>query len=221
MQKNSFVLFAFTVCLAAFAGQPPREELQFETWEVPTPPEVIEELEARAASGFPEALPFDGIDDILNIGKAVWKVIEAGKPTLESKHSYATALPPNVKSAGELEHFSPLQFKSFTRRATSWYYGTAFEITYTLAHQYNGSYGGKGKYLNSVTVLPHKVDVSWAYHLDVAVEKISVSNLASKEDPIACVAMEFALKVSSWFGQSQYKNLYEFRGDSEKVRAID
>ncbi len=166
-------------------------------------------------------LAFDGISEIINLGLAAWKVVEAGKPVLISKNAYASALPANVKSADELENFSPLQFKSFTKRATSWYYGTAFEITYTLAHKYRGTYDGKGQYLDAVTVLPHKVDVSWAYGLNVGVEKIAVSNLASKESPVGSVIMEFAMTVSSWFRSSQYKNLYEFRGDSPNVRSIE
>ena len=219
----SLTLALSIVSLSQAETRPDPNDLTFETWEVATPPEAIREIERRMGL-LPVENPlfaFDGITEIINLGQAIWKVVEAGKPVLTSKNAYASALPANVKSAGELENFSPLQFKSYTKRATSWYYGTAFEITYTLAHKYHGSFEGKGQYLDAVTVLPHKVDVSWAYNLNVGVEKISVSNLASKESPVGCLVMEFAMTVTSWFRTTQYKNLYEFRGDSPNVRAID
>ncbi len=220
MQTKSVLIVALLLSFSAFADE---LELTFETEEIATPPEVIRQIERAMERRPVDTLihALDPITDIINIGLSFWKIVEAGKPVLQAKHAYANALPAGIKSAGELENFSPIQFRSYVRRATSWYYGTAFEITYTLAHKYNGSHDGKGRFLDAVTILPHKVDVSWAYGLDVTVDKISVSNLSSKGDPIACVVMEFAMKVTSWFKSSQYRNIYEFRGDSSTVRAIE
>jgi len=221
MKRLGVLAIYFSVQALGATGVVKNElELTFSTEEVETPAAVMKAIE-NLSSGGAVAIDFSGITEIINFGWNAWKVIEANKPNLKSKNSYANALPAEAKGPGAVEGFSEIQYKSYRRTATSWYYGTAFDITYTLAHRYNGRYDGRGKYLDVVTIFPHNVNVSWSYNVEMNVDKIAVNNLGTKENPIGSVAMELDIRVASWFKTSQYKNLYEFRGDSAVVRSVE
>jgi hypothetical protein len=160
------------------------------------------------------------VDKLINLGKKMWKVIENGRPVVTVRHQYANALPFGVR-AGELENFSPLQFRSYRHSGVNFYGATVYDVTYTLAHRYGGQYEGRGAYLESVTVLPQEVEVLWGYTVNFLVEDVSTVNLGSRENPIASIAMETTFEVKTVLQELRLKNLHEFRGDAAQVRSTE
>jgi hypothetical protein len=98
---------------------------------------------------------------------------------------------------------------------------TVYDVTYTLVHRFGGQYEGRGAYLESVTVLPQHVEVMWGYKLDFFVEKVSAVNIGTRENPVASLALETTLNVSTVLQEMRLKNLHEFRGDSAVVNSTE
>ena len=193
------------------------------TEEVATPASAIDQIESMLASEVRDDAgdSISGINEIVNLGEKIWKLIEKNKPVLNTKNAYANAVPRGVKSPEELENFTPMQYKSFRKYAKNQFGGIAFDLTYVLAHRYNGQLKGAGRFLDAVTVLPHKVDVLWGYTVNFGVTRVSTANLGSEKEAIGAVVMELDFNVSTILKASQYKNLYEFRGDSARVTSIE
>jgi len=193
------------------------------TQEVATPVEVMEQIQALDGGAYVDDLTssLKDINEIINLGEKIWKIIEKNKPVANVKYAYANAVPKGIKGPEELESFSPLQFKSFRKFGKNGFGSTVFDVTYTLAHRFNGQYQGRGRFLDAVTVLPHKVDVLWGYTLNFNVARVSTANVGNEKEPVASVAMEMDFQISTVLKASQYRNLYEFRGDSARVTSIE
>ncbi len=200
------------------------KEVTHHVEEVRTPLKIVEyidlELEREPVPTEPGLGSQVDIDQIINLGQKLWKIITDNKPTLTATHTYANALPAGVKGSDELEGFSRAQFRSFRMYGTNVFGSTVYDLTYTAVHRYGGSYNGRGRYLDSVTVLPHKIDVSWGYNVNFSVEKISTVNVGTKESPIASLLMQMTFRVSTPFKVTERRALFDFRGDTSEVASL-
>lgn len=158
---------------------------------------------------------------IVNIGKKVWAIVEANKPVVNISYDYATALPRGITNAGDLDGFSDLQYRSYRMYGTNGFGMSVYDVTYTLVHQYGGSYEGRGSYLATTAVIPSKVDVLWGYTVGLNVTNVSTLNVGSAAAPVGSAAMELSFKVSTVLKSHTTTTLYQFRGDSPLVRATD
>jgi hypothetical protein len=61
----------------------------------------------------------------------------------------------------------------------------------------------------------------WGYKLDFFVEKVSAVNIGTRENPVASLALETTLNVSTVLQEMRLKNLHEFRGDSAVVNSTE
>lgn len=224
MKRILFLVVAVLPLFAVASTGVSKNELGLTVYteEVATPAAAIDQIESMLASEMrDDAGIVSGINEIVNLGDKIWKLIEKNKPVLNTKNAYANAVPRGVKSPEELENFTPMQYKSFRKYAKNSFGSTVFDLTYVLAHRYNGQLKGAGRFLDAVTVLPHKVDVMWGYTVNFGVTRVSTANLGSEKEAIGAVVMELDFNVSTILKASQYKNLYEFRGDSARVTSIE
>jgi hypothetical protein len=159
-------------------------------------------------------------DSIVNLGKKVWAIVESNKPVVSVSYLYANALPKGVRSSEELDSFSPLQATSYRVYGENLYGMTVYDLTYSLVHRYGGSYQGRGKYLENVSVVPTALDVMWGYTVDYKVDKVSVVNTGTRENPVGSVLLETLFKVSTVVKSSESHSVYEFRGDNAKVFTV-
>lgn len=185
---------------------------------VATPASVIEAVEnARLDQGVREGREAIDWEAITNVGKQVWKVIQDNAPVANIQHDYATALPRGITSAGELDDFSDLTFKSWRLHGKNAFGTTVYDLTYTLVHQYGGSYQGKGKYLATVSVLPSNVEVLWGYTVNMKVATISTVNVGTATDPVGSAALEMSFNVKTVLKNTTTTTLFQFRGDRAEV----
>ena len=187
---------------------------------VATPQAVVDQLKGKAAKTTGElSANKDGVRlaAIINTAKATWKFIEDNEAVSNISYDYANALP---EGAGltELSGFSDLQYTSYRMYGKNLFGITVYDVTYTLVHQYGGSYDGEGRYLATVSVLPSNVDVLWGYTVDFTVNKVSVTNVGSAVAPVASAVMELSFKVSTIIKKHTSTLVYQFRGDSSRVR---
>lgn len=158
------------------------------------------------------------IEQIINIGKKIWKIIEANQPVLNVKYQYANALPKGIKTSEDLEGFSNLNTRGFHVWGTNLYGVRVYDLEYVAVHRHGGSYQGAGRYVENATVLPQHVEVAWGYTMNYGVTNVSTVNVGTKENPIASLLLETELSVSTVLKKSQSRQVFEFRGDSGQVR---
>lgn len=194
--------------------------------EVQTPATTVEKIHAQASQGFlaptasmapvPSALPVD-IGTIINLGKTVWDVIIANKPVVQVAYDYANALPKGVASPAELARFSDLQIRTFRYFGRNLFGSTVYDVTFTIVHQYGGTYNGKGKYLASVAVVPTQVDVNWAQKIGMKVTHVATSNVGTETDPIGAIVLELGFSTDTATKHHSKAVIMEFRGDRADV----
>ena len=171
----------------------------------------------------PEIKPFAeedsvSIDAIENLGRKAWDIIKANQPVADISFSFANALPRGITSADELDGFSDIQHRSVRMWGTNLYGITVYDVTLTTVHQYGGSYEGKGQYLATVSVIPSSVSVLWGYTVNYSVDNVTTTNGGSKADPIAMIALNAKFKVETVMKKTETNTVYQFRGDSKKVK---
>jgi hypothetical protein len=220
---KAFALMA-SIALAsssvALAGFDPAQEITMHMEAVDTPADVLERIQDTAITA--ETTGFSDeevdIDQIINIAKKVWTVIEANKPVVNIKYHFANALPQGVTSSAALAGFSDIETRSVRLWGTNGFGITVYDVTLTTVHQYGGNYNGKGKYLETVTILPSNVNVLWGYTVNYTVDNVSVLNGGSSEDPIAMISLQAKFKVETVLQTTEVNTVYQFRGDSPTVK---
>ncbi len=214
------VLFAFVLTVAAWGNSTTDWIHSIKKVETPEAiKEKIRNLDFEYYTNSNPSLPID-ISEIINIGEQIWSIIEKNKPVLKVSYVHANALPKGL-SAEDMEGFSDIQFASYNLSGKNLYGMRVYNVTYTIAHRYGGNVNGKGHFIENATVLPHKVDVAWGYNVDLGVTKTSTSNAGTKEDPVGQLLLELTFKVSTVVKAHEYRNLFDFRGDSATVKAIE
>lgn len=221
----AFVAVAAVTAHADPTWRPVREDLDvtLSVDEVKTPAVALAQIarieEAQKQRDIGDVLVI--IEQIVNLGEKVWNIIESNQALSEVEHKYANALPAGVRGPEELDEFSPMQHRSYRMYGKNYYGMTVYDVTYTLVHRYGGRYQGKGQYLDGVTVLPNHVSTLWGYKLSMGVDSVSTVNVGTREKPVGSIMMQMTFKVGTVMKKSEYRGLYEFRGDSRSVTALE
>lgn len=197
---RSLLLTSLILGSNVFKPAPGEDGLKHSVEKIPTPAKTLEtlprQIEARRA----------------------WKLIEENRSVPGAGGYYADALPKGVMSSNGVVGFSGFQNQSYRRFAKNLYGLTVYDISYTLLHRYGGTYLGRGHYLDSVTILPHRLEVAWGYKVSLCVRGLSVTNAGTRDSPVASLLMELAFRVATIIKTLEFRANYEFRGDSAEVR---
>jgi hypothetical protein len=155
------------------------------------------------------------LDQIINIGQKIWKIIVDNKPVVEVKNTYATALPEGVKSWSQMAGWQRPKGTIYELTAKNAYGGQVIKLRYQVLRTTGGSYKGAGKYLTAVTVEPLLVEVAWGYHfsMDASVPDTSVVNVGTSESPVAAMMAQLGWRIQTPIKDSQGKGLYYLQGD--------
>jgi len=155
------------------------------------------------------------IDQIINIGKKIWEIIEKNKPVVDLKNDYATAVPEGITHWSQLERWNAPKTTLYRLAAKNAYGIETVGVTFAVIRTWGGSYKGKGKFLHGVTVEPLKVDVLWGYTLNMNATIPSVVNVGSSEDPIAAMTVKLGWTIKTVIKESQGSGVYFVRGDGQ------
>lgn len=159
--------------------------------------------------------PLRTIDQIINIGKKIWEIIEKNKPVVDLKNDYATAVPEGITHWSQLERWNAPKTTLYRLAAKNAYGVETVGVTFAVIRTWGGSYKGKGKFLHGVTVEPLKVDVLWGYTLNMNATIPSVVNVGSSEDPIAAMTVKLGWVIKTVVKESQGSGVYFVRGDGQ------
>lgn len=196
---DAFTLEASSVRLVRLAELPPAP---------PLPPSPIPPVP------FP---PGGGINpgDIINIGKIIWEIIEANRPVVDVKQSYAAAVPRGITHWTQLAGWNPPELSVYELTADSKRGGRAIQVRFQVMRTTGGNYQGKGKYLTGVTVEPIMISVSSGYkfYLEAFVPPESVTNRGSQEDPIAAMVATLKWTIKTVAKETRGSRLFYAQGD--------
>lgn len=139
------------------------------------------------------------VDKIINIGKKIWKVVEAGKPVVNLTTDVGSALP----SAGsdlcwmEMENWLPPQSKVYHMVIKNLYGMEVINVKYRVLYIAGGSYNGIGKYIGYAAIQPSEVSVSWGFTMSLNASVPVVVNIGTKTNPVAGMNLQVDVNIKS------------------------
>ncbi len=137
------------------------------------------------------------VDRIINIGKKLWAILDAGRPVVNIKTYTANALPQGLTCWSDLTGWNVPKSKVYKVAYENAYGAEVVTFAYRVSFTAGGSLNGQGKYLTNATIMPADIDVSWGFSLDAQAEVPSVFNTGTKEAPVAGMQMLMKWQVKS------------------------
>ena len=137
------------------------------------------------------------IDKIINIGKKIWAIVDAGRPVVNVKVDTANALPAGVHCWDELENWQAPTSKLYQVVYENGFGASVVTYAFRVSFISGGSYHGQGKYITLATVQPANIEVSWGFRFDAVATVPMVFNQGTKTDPLAGMQLAMNWKVSS------------------------
>jgi hypothetical protein len=137
------------------------------------------------------------VDKIINIGKKIWAIVDAGRPVVNVKVDTANALPAGVKCWDELEGWQAPTSKLYQVTYENGFGNPAITYAFRVSFISGGSYKGQGHFLTLATIQPAKIDVSWGFNFDAVATIPMVFNQGSKADPLAGMQLAMNWKIRS------------------------
>ncbi len=160
------------------------------------------------------------ITQIITVGQRIWDLVKQGTPVVRSSDEAVNVLPVvngTTLTAFDLENWSlPVmhQYKFVAKNALGF---EAVNMTYGVTYSHGGQFEGKGKYLSGVNVYPMNVTVGWGYEFDASSQVLGVTNLKTKEDPLAAITLKLQYTAKS-LGRAILSNeSYHIIGDGRIV----
>ncbi len=157
------------------------------------------------------------VDQIINIGKKIFAVIDAGRPVVNIKLDTANALPAGVTCWSDLSGWSMPKSKVYNVVYENGLGMSVVDFTYRVIFTSGGSVDGTGKYITNATFLPANLSVAWGFKFDAKGAIPSVFNMGSRQTPVAGMQMNLEWKVTSPVAHEQAVESFHVSGMNELV----
>ena len=164
------------------------------------------------------ALDSISVDQIINIGKAVWQVVDAGKPVVTKNFSGASALPRGVSCWTDLSGWRQPISKVYSVQYENFYGVKVVDFKYRIIYMVGGSIDGVGKYITNASFVVAKLNVAWGFKFDAKAEVPAVFNMGTKANPIAGMQMNMHWEVDSPVAHEEETQSYFLSGDGSLSR---
>jgi hypothetical protein len=148
------------------------------------------------------------IDTIINIGKKVWAIVEAGKPVVNVELNSASAMPAGIKGWQQLAGWKAPRSSTYRVHYTNLYTMNVVDFSYRVMFTYGGNYKGLGRYVTGATIVPAALDVAWGYSFKANVEIPTVVNMGTIKDPVGGIQMNVNWEVGTVIKNSQTRASY-------------
>lgn len=158
------------------------------------------------------------VDQIINIGKKIFAVVQAGKPVVNMKLDTANALPKGLTCWSDLTGWNMPESKVYQVDYKNGFGMNVVSFAYRVTYTAGGSANGVGQYITNATFQPANVNVAWGFQLDAEAAIPSVFNTGSKESPVAGMQMNMAWKVTSPVKENQMTDSYFVSGENKLIK---
>jgi hypothetical protein len=155
------------------------------------------------------------LDQVINIGKTIWNIVEAGKPVVNFNSATANALPSGVRDWTDLQGWKAPRAYLYETTYQNFYGMDVVKFSYRVVYTYGGNIDGKGAYLAQVSVQPAKIDVMWGYTFDADVTVPSVTNAGTRENPVGAAQLVINWKVNTVLKDTRTSQAYYMTGLGE------
>lgn len=140
--------------------------------------------------------------ELIAFGKEIWKIIEAGRPVSNHQSMQTITVLPKDSSGQAVDPLDMAGWqlpsaKSYRVEYKNGFGMTVIGFTYTVVYQWGGSYDEKGKYLTGVNVIADDISVSWGFDFSAESHLISISNIGSREKPVAAATFTVKYRAKS------------------------
>lgn len=151
---------------------------------------------------------------IIAFGKEIYKIIEAGKPVINTSYAPISVLPLETKHGTQITpfHLSHWQRPKFVKFKVSYINGYKQEVvafTYNVNMSHGGQYDGTGSYITNAQIVPEQVSVAWGYTFNASMSLVGVTNIGSEANPIAGATLVLSYSVKTVFKEEK-KNMTLF-----------
>lgn len=184
--------------------------------------------DACAAAGFPFAnIPEGGnafdipgtldvvdvvVDKVINIGKKIWTIVQAGKPVANISTDVATAMPSGARCWMDLENWQRPQSKVFTASFKNGFGMNVVKLSYRVIWLPGGQVNGQGAYIGYAAMIPSDVSVAWGFNMDAKASVPTVFNMGTRENPIAGMQLSMIYRVNTAFQTVEQSQAYFIDG---------
>lgn len=139
------------------------------------------------------------LDQIINMGKKVWDIVQKGQAVMDIKVDVATALPAGVNCWNTLSQWSRPQAKAYRVTYKNGLGMDAIRFQFQVQWLPGGTVEGKGRYVGYASILPTDVYGIWGMKLHARNTIPAVFNVGSSDSPVGAVQMTMNWRVVAPF----------------------
>ena len=152
---------------------------------------------------------------IINIGKEAWRIIEANRPVVDIKQSYATALPGGTTHWNQLTGWGVPVGDVYELEAGNFWGWTVIKVRFQVLRASGGNWRGIGRYLTTVTTEPQLVDVFWGYRFSMegVVPKETVLNAGNAQEPMGALTHALRWRIGTAIKEMRGSHVFYMQGD--------
>jgi hypothetical protein len=154
------------------------------------------------------------LDQIVNLGKKVWGLIEQGRPVVNVTTATANALPTGLKCWSDLTGWQVPRSKVYRVQYENAYGMNVVDFAYRVTFTAGGALNGHGKYITNATIMPADMNVSWGFKFNANVEVPSIFNMGTKEDPVAGMQLLLKWNIDTVMNHVEQAETFYFGGDN-------
>lgn len=155
------------------------------------------------------------VDQIINIGKKIWGIVNAGRPVVNVKFDTANALPKGLQCWVDLQGWSIPESKVYRVTYENGFGAEVVDFGFRVVYTAGGNLDGVGKYITNATMMPSNIDVSWGFTLNAEASVPSVFNMNTKQNPVAGMQMVMNWNVDTVVQSSKSAETFYIGGDGQ------
>lgn len=162
---------------------------------VTTPDKKIDLTSPNSDSGSRKQYSVDPAA-IVQIGKAVWQIIEDNQPSVNATEDWAGAIPDGLNGAWtKLQDWKSYVSKPFKFEFKNFLGMKLTEYEWTFKFDYNGNVNGTGLYVTNLGAATTEVYAYLSEHVDVSCKALTPINSGTTASPVA--SMDYIITMIS------------------------
>jgi hypothetical protein len=156
--------------------------------------------------------------EIIAFGKEIYKIVEAGKPVINTNYAPISVLPLETEFGKDitpmkLSKWRAPKFVKFKVTYKNGYGAEVVSFTYNVNMSYGGQFKGKGAFITNAQIVPENVTVAWGYTFNAKMSLVGLTNIGTDEEPIAGATLVLSYSVSTLIKEDRNNMTIFIAGD--------
>ena len=153
------------------------------------------------------------LDNIINLGKKIWTLVEANHAVVSIATDRANALPQGISTWEHMQEWKTPSSRLFRVTYKNFFGMNVVDFTFRLIYTYGGSVNGKGLYLTQIGVIPADLLVRSGYTFNVHAFVPNITNAGTSESPMAAAEILVNWSLDNYAKHIEGSQSYYVRGD--------